>query len=332
MSIPPELILRILELSLSSESYDIRRYCKPEREYEHLRTTALVCKRWTAPSEMLLWRYVSLTSPLHVERWLNSTAAGRYTTLGLRINGRGLWEARLRLVLGRTVGLETPDLVFCAVSATCLSLPELKDLNALVLSNSSVSPDSESDFPFRLRFFQTMHTYIHPEVMEQLFRKSANTLECLELEQQHAIDSPTLIGLYGYFPLVAANIRILRITNAYSCLVPFFASCTALRRLELTFEVTPQLATAIFKVLPTFLEDLYVEAGYFSGGQLLLSDVVRGLDYPSLSHLQRLHLQQDVIDDSANDRFHGLDELVELEALRAKLKARDITVLAISER
>ncbi|KAJ7612522.1 hypothetical protein DFH06DRAFT_1243545 [Mycena polygramma] len=320
MSIPPELILRILELSLSSESYDIRRYCKPEREYEHLRSTALVCKRWTAPSEMLLWRYVSLTSPLHVERWLNSTAAGRYTTLGLRINGRGLWEARLRLVLGRTVGLETLDLA-----------PSPLHLNALVLSNSSVSPDSESDFPFRLRFFQTMHTYIHPEVMEQLFRKSANTLECLELEQQHAIDSPTLIGLYGYFPLVAANIQILRITNAYSCLVP---SCTALRRLELTFEVTPQLATAIFNVLPTFLEDLCVEAGYFSGGQLLLSDVVRGLDYPSISRLKRLHLQQDVIDDSieANDRFHGLDELVELEALRAKLKARNITVLVISER
>ncbi|KAJ6493537.1 hypothetical protein C8R47DRAFT_1118634 [Mycena vitilis] len=331
MSIPPELVLRILELSLSSESYDIRRYCKPEQEYGHLRGTALVCKRWTAPSEMLLWRYVSLTSPLHVKRWLSSTAAGRYTTLGLR---RGVWEALLRLVLSRTIGLETLDLVFCAVSAKCLSLPELKDLNALALSNSSVSPDSESDFPFRLRLFQTMHTYIHPEVMEQLFRKSANTLECLELEQQHAIDSPTLIGLYGYFTLITANIQILRLTSAYSCLVPFFASCTALRRLELTFEVTPQLATVIFKVLPTFLEDLYVEAGYYSGGQLHLSDVVRGLDHPSLSRLKRLHLQQDIIRRliEANDRFHGPDEFVELEAQRAKLKARNINAFAISQR
>lgn len=197
------------------------------------------------------------------------------------------------------------------------------------MSNCIVSEEGASDFAFRLRFFQTMHTHIHPAVIEELFRKSANTLECLELEQQHAIASLTLIGLYGSLPLVAANIQTLRITNAYSALVPFLASCTALKRLELTFEVNPELATAIFKVLPTPLEDLYIEAGRYSGGTMVLEDVARGLDYRSLSCLERLHLQQDVITESLqNGSFSGQDKMA--EALRAKLKAHNTTVVAVS--
>ncbi|KAJ6581490.1 hypothetical protein B0H19DRAFT_1115440 [Mycena capillaripes] len=322
----PELTFLILELSV--RAYDVRRYCKPEREYEHLRNTALVCKAWASPSQMLLWRYVALRDPAQAGRWINSTTAGRYTTLGLSISGRGMGDLVLRLVLSRTVGLQTLDLVFFEpIPARCLALPELKDLTALVVSNSSVLEEGASDIPFRLRFFQTMHTQIHPTVIEELFKKSANTLECLELEQQHGMISPTLLGLYGYTNLVAPNLRALRITNAYSSIVPSLAACTSLRRLELTFEATPELATAIFKILPTPIEDLHVEAGRFSGGTLVLDDVARGLDYPSLSRLKRLHLQQDVIVES----LQGTGGRV-AEALLVKLKARSIQVVAIPER
>lgn len=131
LDLAPELVFRILELSVSS--YDVRHYCKPECEYAHLRGAALVCSAWTAPAQMLLWRYVALRDPSQTGRWINSPAAGRYTTLGLSIHGRGgpwandLGDLVLQLVLTRTVGLRTLDLVFFEpISADCLSVPELK--------------------------------------------------------------------------------------------------------------------------------------------------------------------------------------------------------------
>ncbi|KAJ7433265.1 hypothetical protein FB451DRAFT_1314499, partial [Mycena latifolia] len=258
LDVPPELIFRILELTVST--YDIRRYCQPEREYAHLRNTALVRKTWAAPSQMLLWRYVRLRDVPHTVRWINSPAARRYTTLGLSIHDGRRWTAAvngpgdpvLKLVLSKTVGLQTLEIAFFElISAECLALPELKDLSALVVSKSTILEEGESGFPFRLKFFKTLHTNIHPAVVEALFRRSADTLERLELEQQHAQGSQTLPGLTKAFPLVAANINALRITNAYSSILPLLASCTVLKRLELTVEVTADFATAILQALPT---------------------------------------------------------------------------------
>jgi hypothetical protein len=131
LDLPAELIFRILELSV--DTYDLRRACSPEREYAHLRTTALVCKTWAAPSQTLLWRYVQLRSAAQTGRWINSPAAGRYTTLGLVVHGRGgtwandLGDLVLKLVLRATVGLRTLNLVFFEpISAGCIALPELK--------------------------------------------------------------------------------------------------------------------------------------------------------------------------------------------------------------
>ncbi|KAJ6591529.1 hypothetical protein DFH09DRAFT_1306268 [Mycena vulgaris] len=324
LDLAPELIFHILELSV--DAYDLRRYCNPEREYPHLRNTALVCKTWAAPSQILLWRYVNLRTASQSGRWINSAAAGRYTTLGLSIYGRGgdLGDLVLKLVLSKTVGLQTLDLVFFEpISAECLALPELKDLTALVLSNCTVSEEGVPGFAFRLRFFQTMHTWIHPAVVKELFRTSADTLECLELEQQHGKDSPTLLGLYESLPLVAGSLQTLRITDSYDFLVPFLASCTALKRLELTYEVDAELATAIFKALPAPLEDLYMEAGQFSGGLMVLDDIVKALGYSSLSRLKRLHLQPDVIAESLSGREKRA------AFLQGTLKARNITVVPI---
>ncbi|KAJ7446691.1 hypothetical protein FB451DRAFT_785509 [Mycena latifolia] len=331
LDVPPELIFRILELTVNT--YDIRRYCQPEREYAHLRNTALVRKTWAAPSQMLLWRYVRLRDVPHTVRWINSPAARRYTTLGLSIHDGRRWTAAvndpgdpiLKLVLSKTVGLQTLEIVFFElISAECLALPELKDLTALAVSNSTILEEGESGFAFRLKFFKTLHTNIHPAVVEALFRRSADTLERLELEQQHAQGSQTLPGLAEGFPLVAANIRTLRITDTYGFIVPFLGACTALKRLELTFELHAEFATGILKALPTPLDDLYVEAALASGGLRVAEAVVRLHDYPSLLRLGRLHLKEDVITDLLEVPGSQAEEL------HAALKAHNITVLAVS--
>jgi len=333
MDLAAELIFHILELSVGV--YDVRRSCEPEDEYSHLRNTALVCKAWVAPSQILLWRYISLKEPSHVQRWIDRAPSGQYTTSGLYISGRGLGDLVLPQVLRRTVGLETLHLVFfepssdserCPVSAGCLALPELKDLTTLLVSNCSISDEGESEFPFRLRFFRTMHTRIHPAVVEELFRKSAKTLECLELEQQYEMDSPTLVGLDDSFPLVTANLRTLCIDGAYTSLVPFLASCTALKQLELAREVDAEMAIAIFEVLPTYIQDLYLEkepaySGDEPSADLLLDAVSRGLEYPSLSRLERLYLKRALIE--SKDQMG--------EEFRAKLKAHNINVVAVPE-
>ncbi|KAJ7509454.1 hypothetical protein B0H11DRAFT_2216370 [Mycena galericulata] len=300
LDLPPELLFRILESIVSV--YDIRLYCKPRDEYAHLRTTALVCKAWTTPSQILLWRYVSLRSKTQAQAWVNCPAAGRYTTWGLWMYGRVFdagvrtWDSSLvRAVLGRTVGLQALEfLFFDPFPAECLTLPCLKDLTTLVVNDSSILTTGLLGLPFRLQVFKTEHSRMSPSVVRELFCRSADTLRCLDLSQQHAMDSPTLPVLYKSFPCVAAGIRTLRMTTAYAHLVPHLAECTRLSRLELPYEMTPELATEIIDLLPAPLEDLYMQAGLWSGGPRVLSHVVDALDCPSLSRLQRLHLREDL--------------------------------------
>ncbi|KAF7356699.1 hypothetical protein MVEN_01004600 [Mycena venus] len=294
--LPPELLFHILELSVSP--YDLRRSCNPEHEYPHLRSTALVCRAWLAPSQMLLWRYVSLSKTSHVQRWIDSPA--EYTTVGL------------------TIGLKTLRLIFITVE--CLSLPVLRgqipsrtgvdptiiqsctpDLTALIIRTCWIPVGQTCDFAFRLQSLQLMYSDIHPTVMENIIRKSVHTLQCLELDRRYRRDSRTLFGLYKHFHVVAANIQVLRIAEPYSSLVPFLASCVALRQLELGSKLDIESATAIFKVLPAPLEDLYLETdedqpAEFSIVSFFLDTVSQG-EYSSLSRLSRLHLKQYLINE-----------------------------------
>lgn len=124
--LPSELTFRILELSVST--YDLRRSCTPESEYLHLRNTALVCKSWIAPSQILLWRFVNLRRLSQAKRWIDSPAAGQYTTLALSIQGNGgVDDVVLKRVLRKTLGLRTLRLqFFTSISASSLAVPELK--------------------------------------------------------------------------------------------------------------------------------------------------------------------------------------------------------------
>ncbi|KAJ7504338.1 hypothetical protein B0H11DRAFT_1981744 [Mycena galericulata] len=334
LDLPPEITFRILELTLSVSTYDMRHYCTPEAEYQYLQTMAFVHTSWVAPSQILLWRYVSLHNALHVRRWVNSPAAGRYTTLGMSIYGRDMSGDVLTCVLSKTVGLQTLELAFFEpISLATLALPQLRDLTALVLRYSTVVPrlvtDDMEDLSLRLRFFQTMHTHIDAPVISALFRSSADTLECLELEQQNAKDSPTLLGLDVSFPLVAHTIRTLRIAKAYAFLVPRLAACTALRQLELARDIDASLATAIFKVLPMSLEDLYLGVGT-DHGMTLLNGTVRALSFRGLASLKRLHLPHGTMFNGLSDRRMGLPEAKrEIESVRTILMAHNVSVLAI---
>ncbi|KAJ7509449.1 hypothetical protein B0H11DRAFT_2216366 [Mycena galericulata] len=332
LDLPPELIFRILELSV--RVYMLPLYCKPQDEYPHLCTTALVCKAWTAPSQILLWRYVSLRSELQAERWVNSPATSQYTTAGLWMYGRVVdsggartWGSSLvKTVLSRAAGLKALEIVFFEpITAECLALPCLKDLTTLVVSNSAVSVAGPLKFPFRLRLFKTMQSDIQSPVVEELFRSSASTLECLDLAQQHAMNSSTLPGLYQGFPSVATSIRVLRMTNAYAVLVPHLAGCTGLSRLHLAYEMAPDLVTGILNVLPAPLEDLYVEAGRWGGGFMVLRSVIDALDCLSLSRLERLHIPDDLFTDLNLNATWGSQK-----SMRGIITARGIALLAVS--
>lgn len=180
-----------------------------------------------------------------------------------------------------------------------------------------MSADGASDrFAFRLRFLQTMFTHMDPTVLEELFRNSAGTLECLELDQNPAKE--TLQSLCKSFPHVAGTIHTLRISDAYLLLVPGLEGCTALKRLELVDVVAASLITAIFKILPSPLDDLYMETLRDSSSPGALDHILQAFHVPSLSRLKRLHVEQDTIADMA-------------ESMRLILKVRNIAVLAVSD-
>ncbi|KAJ7509455.1 hypothetical protein B0H11DRAFT_2184077 [Mycena galericulata] len=321
LDLPPELTLWIIELSMSE--YNVRRYYNPVNDYPHLRAMALVCKAWTTPSQILLWRGVSLISERQAERWINACTYRQRRPSGIvqlwryvTLRGKRQFEAAqrsrldypaiehyttLRLWMYGRVYIDSAGAFelafFHPIPAACLALPCLKDLTTLVLESSTVSVDGPVDFPFRLRVFKTRHSKIHSTVVQELFRSSAGTLECLDLAQQYVKDSPTLPGLYESLSSVAAGIRALRMTDPFALPVRHLAGCTALSRLDLALEITPEVATAVLNVLPAPLEDLYMEAGRSSGGLTMLSHVIRALNCPSLSHLERLHIPENLFSD-----------------------------------
>ncbi|KAJ7760505.1 hypothetical protein B0H16DRAFT_1532510 [Mycena metata] len=312
----PELILQILELSVGV--YDLHHYCEPQQEYPHLRNTALVCKAWVAPSQVLLWRYVVLRDLASAQRWTESPINGQYTTWRLFIGGdlggdREIKDDVVQLVLGKTVGLRMLNLGpqiqnnqgrrcvryspphLGPISPSYLALPNLKDLTALIASRCTISEfeAGEFDFAFRLRYFQTMHTQIHASVIEELLRKSATTLEGLALEQ-HWRSSPTV------------EIPSVFIPSA-------LASCTSLKRLKLSDDMHECVAP-MFHAVPTSLQDLTIV-----GKKADIDWIAPLLGLPSLQRLERLHLEHEAFQNAHKRR----KELVEL------LRAHNTTLVEI---
>ncbi|KAJ7765501.1 hypothetical protein DFH07DRAFT_770210 [Mycena maculata] len=343
VDLPPELILCILEHSVGP--HDMRfGLTMPYRDYPLLRNTALVCKAWVAPSQTLLWRYVSLCGRSEVNRWIDSPTPRQYATLGLSIHGWQLRDSSLQRVLSKTVGLQTLHLMAFDrefISAACLSVPELKggyfifsypfhlsaqpDLTALILSACHVSTEDWSGkVVFSLRSLRVVSTKIQPPVLAELLRTSAGTLESLDVDERGAPDTPTLRGLYASFPRVARTVRTLRITDAYTSLVPHLASCIALKRLVLINEIGTHLRP-FFNALSAPLEDLFLESG-----PKMLGDTVQALDCPSLSQLQRLHLGVDIMFDRIWAEWPPrFVPRAEFESARTILEARNITVLQV---
>lgn len=147
-SLPPELLLRILELTTEDER--LAPYFV-QSSHDRLRLFSLVARAWKAPAQTLLWRRVVLKDRRLVERWLECPVLGEHRTMELSIQrshherlrflelrvrqqGSSDW-ARLDAVvnftevldaaLGAVRGLEVLRLAGCELGLRSLGLPNL---------------------------------------------------------------------------------------------------------------------------------------------------------------------------------------------------------------
>ncbi|KAI5479776.1 hypothetical protein MNV49_002588 [Pseudohyphozyma bogoriensis] len=84
-SLPPELIIKILEHSIESDLSTTLDW--DEKRRRQLRSTSLVARSWTEPSQRLLWRNMAIDCEVKVARLTERTTPRMYRTETLSLAG-----------------------------------------------------------------------------------------------------------------------------------------------------------------------------------------------------------------------------------------------------
>ncbi|KAI5478871.1 hypothetical protein MNV49_004505 [Pseudohyphozyma bogoriensis] len=130
-SCPPEITLRVLELTVEEYDFKYGPGCDRERRRQ-LRSTALVARDWTKPSQMLLWRNMVFVKGSRIDKFTQATLPGRYRTVKLHLYGIRSWTKTLKL-LNHLRGLVHLILEETTVPTSAFQLPALEDLRKLHL-------------------------------------------------------------------------------------------------------------------------------------------------------------------------------------------------------
>ncbi|KAI5478382.1 hypothetical protein MNV49_005131 [Pseudohyphozyma bogoriensis] len=156
---PPEIILRILELSVESES--------PQTVYtnnlrrQQLFSLALVAHGWRMQSQMLLWRDMAFDGPtggVQIADFTSLTTPQLYRTFNLYLNNISL--SQIGQILTHLRGVRHLNLTNAQIVPSLFVLPSLNELKSLCLSDVSDDPLS---VPAAVRLaLRTM--IVHPRV------------------------------------------------------------------------------------------------------------------------------------------------------------------------
>ncbi|KAI5478888.1 hypothetical protein MNV49_004522 [Pseudohyphozyma bogoriensis] len=229
-SLPPELVLRILEYVVESCDWEDTNSNRTRRRL--LCSTALVARNWSRPSQMLLWRNMAFDSEAEVDRLMDATSPWLYRTVELCFYLIPL--EKMTSVLAHLRGIDHLTIMGSSISTSLFCLPALRDLKRLDLIDVvDHSTRPSSDITIRLETM-TLRARVAPQ----------GTLASLLASSQHSLTHLTLyyvwltIALISLLDTVAPNLVSLDIwddaEDASSLLTPFYNSCGSLERLTLS--------------------------------------------------------------------------------------------------
>ncbi|KAI5478864.1 hypothetical protein MNV49_004498 [Pseudohyphozyma bogoriensis] len=130
-SCPPEIVLKVLELTVEEYDFEYGPGCDRERRRQ-LRSTTLVARDWTKLSQMLLWRNMVFLKGSRIDKFTQTTSPGRYRTVKLHLYGIRSWTNTLKL-LNHLRGLVHLILEETTIPTSAFQLPALEDLHTLHL-------------------------------------------------------------------------------------------------------------------------------------------------------------------------------------------------------
>ncbi|KAK4700257.1 hypothetical protein P7C70_g5995, partial [Phenoliferia sp. Uapishka_3] len=293
-SLPPELIIEILSLTLQSTP-QIR------LRYSLLKSFSLVSPSFQHAAQRLLFEDVYIYHETVAQAFLTSQRELDYSIQTLRMFGDLNWDGVESLgtageVVRSARGVGSLALwYFEGIEGGVLEGVHLADLSSLLLS-TEILPSTEDELPLNLSFRLTnlrLSNYCYPSsLISSLFSTSSNSLTTLDLSSyggsQGTIDS----SIIDNFHLIAPTLLILHlppITN------PNFTSqlalCTSLQRLHLLETDEENLSSTFQALSSTRLISLSTRLPGSEGSERLrfLCDLVRlGDKFSALKELGRL--------------------------------------------
>ncbi|KAI5478427.1 hypothetical protein MNV49_005177 [Pseudohyphozyma bogoriensis] len=213
-SCPSEILIKILEHSI--EWFDWDWGFDDESRRLHLCSTALVARNWTRPSQMLLWREMSVEQDeTVVERLIGGTTPGLYRTKKLRVDC--VQSTEILALLGHLQAVDEFILYNAAMRPSYFESPELR---RLVLDEvNEWSPDQEANIKIGIERLELRHRVEAGPTLTSLIESSQDSLTHLFLRHVELtedlldalkpagpnLDSLSLIGSGPLYPVDLAD-------------------------------------------------------------------------------------------------------------------------------
>ncbi|KAK4047485.1 hypothetical protein OIV83_005397 [Microbotryomycetes sp. JL201] len=235
-SLPSELLLVILDFASPPGCQSVQ---STRSRYSWLRSTSIVCKQFTRPSQALLYSSITISNSVTATKWLASPLLGMYATRELDLvgvhAGPGLSGTTATRIISKAVGVRWLRLSdFKRLSCKLLASDSLRYLDTLVLQTPF--PDKAAvveliNLPFRLRTLHVYNRAYEPRLLEKILETSRGSLTSLQLSITHS--AAAYPGLLAGFPAVAPTLKRLELHHSPpNELIAMLALCPRLEHIQ----------------------------------------------------------------------------------------------------